>query len=158
MKQKHDLETEALLSALSDCQRMTKTLQEENPDLRDRIRELEDELDEMRVQIHWFAQACCHRARRRRRLVLVPDRCQCRSRGPTRSDGVVALIDGGAMSTGDSPLVLTHTHELTRSRSRFPVVAHGDPLPWGLASTGASGRGPRVATEHVVVSARRNHA
>jgi len=55
MKEKHDLETEALLSALSDSQRMTKTLREENLQLRDRIRELEDELDEMRSQIHRFA-------------------------------------------------------------------------------------------------------
>ena len=55
MKEKHDLETEALLSALSDSQRTTKTLREENLDLRDRIRELEDELDEMRAQIHRFA-------------------------------------------------------------------------------------------------------
>ena len=30
MKEKHDLETEALLSALSDSQRTTKTLLEEN--------------------------------------------------------------------------------------------------------------------------------
>jgi hypothetical protein len=55
MKEKHDLETEALLSALSDSQRTTKTLREENLQLRDRIRELEDELDEMRSQIHRFA-------------------------------------------------------------------------------------------------------
>ena len=55
MKEKHDLETEALLSALSDSQRTTKTLREENLQLRDRIRELEDELDEMRTQIHRFA-------------------------------------------------------------------------------------------------------
>lgn len=48
MKEKHDLETEALLSALSDSQRTTKTLREENLQLRDRIRELEDQLDEMR--------------------------------------------------------------------------------------------------------------
>ncbi|KAG8215542.1 hypothetical protein J3R82DRAFT_9202 [Butyriboletus roseoflavus] len=55
MKEKHDLETEALLSALSDSQRTTKTLREENLQLRDRIRELEDELDETRTQIHRFA-------------------------------------------------------------------------------------------------------
>ena len=55
MKEKHDLETEALLSALSDSQRTSKTLREENLQLRDRIRELEDELDEMRSQIHRFA-------------------------------------------------------------------------------------------------------
>lgn len=55
MKEKHDLETEALLSALSDSQRTTKTLREENFRLRDRIRELEDELDEMRTQIHRLA-------------------------------------------------------------------------------------------------------
>ncbi|KAG6377997.1 hypothetical protein JVT61DRAFT_14795 [Boletus reticuloceps] len=55
MKEKHDLETEALLSALSDSQRTTKTLREENLQLRDRIRELEDELDEMRTQIHRLA-------------------------------------------------------------------------------------------------------
>ncbi|KAG9308113.1 exocyst complex component Sec6-domain-containing protein [Chiua virens] len=52
MKEKHDLETEALLSALSDSQRTTKTLREENLQLRDRIRGLEGELDEMRAQIH----------------------------------------------------------------------------------------------------------
>ena len=55
MKEKHDLETEALLSALSDSQRTTKTLREENFELRDRIRQLEDELDEMRTQIHRLA-------------------------------------------------------------------------------------------------------
>lgn len=55
MKEKHDVETEALLSALSDSQRTTKTLREENLQLRDRIRELEDELDGMRTQIHRFA-------------------------------------------------------------------------------------------------------
>ncbi|KAG9310768.1 hypothetical protein JVU11DRAFT_8617 [Chiua virens] len=55
MKEKHDLETEALLSALSDSQRTTKTLREENLQLRDRIRGLEEELDEMRAQIHRFA-------------------------------------------------------------------------------------------------------
>ena len=43
MKEKHDLETEALLAALSDSQRTTKTLREENCQLRDRILELEDE-------------------------------------------------------------------------------------------------------------------
>ncbi|KAF9236542.1 hypothetical protein BU15DRAFT_49843 [Melanogaster broomeanus] len=55
MREKHDLETEALLSALSDSQRTTKTLREENGQLRDRIRELEDQLDEMRDQIHRLA-------------------------------------------------------------------------------------------------------
>ena len=38
MKEKHDLETEALLSVLSDSQRTTTILQEENLQLRDHIR------------------------------------------------------------------------------------------------------------------------
>ncbi|KAF9219374.1 hypothetical protein BS17DRAFT_789369 [Gyrodon lividus] len=55
MREKHDIETEALLSALSDSQRTTKALREENSQLRDRIRELEDRLDEMQDQIHRLA-------------------------------------------------------------------------------------------------------
>ncbi|KAI6022964.1 hypothetical protein BKA83DRAFT_353874 [Pisolithus microcarpus] len=51
LKDKHELETEALLAALSDSQRTTKTLREENTQLRDRIQELEDELDALRDQL-----------------------------------------------------------------------------------------------------------
>ena len=54
-KEKHDLETEALLAALSDSQRTTKTLQEENCQLRDRILELEDELEGLRDQLRRLA-------------------------------------------------------------------------------------------------------
>jgi len=55
MKEKHDLETEALLAALSDSQRTTKTLREENSQLRDRILELEDELEGLRDQLRRLA-------------------------------------------------------------------------------------------------------
>ena len=55
MKEKHDLETEALLAALSDSQRTTKTLREENSQLRDRIQELEDELEGLRDQLRRLA-------------------------------------------------------------------------------------------------------
>lgn len=55
LKDKHDLETEALLAALSDSQRTTKTLREENTQLRDRIQELEDELEALRDQLRRLA-------------------------------------------------------------------------------------------------------
>ncbi|KAI6103949.1 hypothetical protein EDD16DRAFT_291439 [Pisolithus croceorrhizus] len=55
LKDKHELETEALLAALSDSQRTTKTLREENTQLRDRIQELEDELDALRDQLRRLA-------------------------------------------------------------------------------------------------------
>ncbi|KAI6030087.1 hypothetical protein EDC04DRAFT_2869037 [Pisolithus marmoratus] len=55
LKDRHDLETEALLAALSDSQRTTKTLREENTQLRDRIQELEDELDGLRDQLRRLA-------------------------------------------------------------------------------------------------------
>ncbi|KAL4070065.1 hypothetical protein V8B97DRAFT_523459 [Scleroderma yunnanense] len=55
MKEKHDLETEALLAALSDSQRTTKTLREENNQLRDRIQELDDELEGLRDQLRRLA-------------------------------------------------------------------------------------------------------
>lgn len=55
LKEKHDLETEALLGALSDSQRTTKTLREENAHLRERIQELEDELDALRDQLRHLA-------------------------------------------------------------------------------------------------------
>ncbi|KIM66420.1 hypothetical protein SCLCIDRAFT_1211180 [Scleroderma citrinum Foug A] len=55
MKEKHDLETEALLAALSDSQRTTKTLQEENNQLRDHILEIEDELEGLRDQLRCLA-------------------------------------------------------------------------------------------------------
>ncbi|KAG6332617.1 hypothetical protein ID866_6470 [Astraeus odoratus] len=55
MKEKHDLETEALLAALSDSQRTSKTLREENTQLRDRIQELEDELEGLRDQLRRLA-------------------------------------------------------------------------------------------------------
>jgi hypothetical protein len=48
MKERHDLETEALLAALSDSQRTTKVLREENSELRQRIQILEDQLGETR--------------------------------------------------------------------------------------------------------------
>ena len=55
MKEEHDLETEALLAAPSDSQRTTKTLQEENTQLRDRILEIEDELEGLRDQLRRLA-------------------------------------------------------------------------------------------------------
>lgn len=48
MKEKHSQETEALLSALSDSQRITKMLREENSELRTRIQELENAMNQMR--------------------------------------------------------------------------------------------------------------
>jgi hypothetical protein len=48
MREKHGVETEALLSALSDSQRATKMLREENMELRARIQELEGALNHMR--------------------------------------------------------------------------------------------------------------
>jgi cell division protein FtsB len=44
MKEKHEAATEALLSALADSQRTTKTLRVENEELRQQIRTLETEL------------------------------------------------------------------------------------------------------------------
>jgi hypothetical protein len=48
MKEKHSVETEALLSALSDSQRTSKMLREENAELRARIQELEGTLNHIR--------------------------------------------------------------------------------------------------------------
>ena len=48
MREKHGIETEALLSALSDSQRTTKMLREENRELRARVQELEGTLNHMR--------------------------------------------------------------------------------------------------------------
>jgi hypothetical protein len=48
MKEKHSVETEALLAALSDSQRTTKMLREENTELRARIQELEGALNHIR--------------------------------------------------------------------------------------------------------------
>ncbi|EGN92060.1 hypothetical protein SERLA73DRAFT_164231 [Serpula lacrymans var. lacrymans S7.3] len=52
MKEKHELETEALLSALSDSQRSSKMLREENTQLRERICVLEDRVGELLEQLH----------------------------------------------------------------------------------------------------------
>ena len=48
MKEKHSQETEALLSALSDSQRTTKILREENTELRIRIDELEMKINQLK--------------------------------------------------------------------------------------------------------------
>ncbi|KIM74730.1 hypothetical protein PILCRDRAFT_827933 [Piloderma croceum F 1598] len=48
MREKHSVETEALLSALSDSQRTSKMLREENAELRARIQELEGTLNHIR--------------------------------------------------------------------------------------------------------------
>lgn len=48
MRDKHGAETDALLSALSDSQRTTKILREENVDLRARIQELEGTVSQLR--------------------------------------------------------------------------------------------------------------
>ncbi|EPQ55531.1 hypothetical protein GLOTRDRAFT_138432 [Gloeophyllum trabeum ATCC 11539] len=50
LKEKHAMETEALLSALADSQRTTKVLREENAELRDRVSNLESRLDELLEQ------------------------------------------------------------------------------------------------------------
>jgi hypothetical protein len=49
MREKHELEMEALLSALSDSQRTSKMLREENNGLRDKVIVLEEEVDEIRT-------------------------------------------------------------------------------------------------------------
>lgn len=46
-KEKHTLETEALLSALADSQQTSKNLREENTQLRTRIRELEEQVHDL---------------------------------------------------------------------------------------------------------------
>ncbi|KAH7882588.1 hypothetical protein F5I97DRAFT_1906441 [Phlebopus sp. FC_14] len=117
MKEKHDLETEALLSALSDSQRTTKTLREENSQLRDRIRELEDEVEMMRDQIHRLASGI----------------------GPPRTGASTSL----SVSTRDRTIVSPtpslaatsrrhqpHAHTIQRSHSHVPMVrqnaSHGN--------------------------------
>jgi hypothetical protein len=57
MKEKHEVETEALLSALSDSQRTTKMLRDENGELRERIQVLEEELQAAHRQIQRFQSA-----------------------------------------------------------------------------------------------------
>ncbi|KAJ7225806.1 hypothetical protein GGX14DRAFT_641147 [Mycena pura] len=49
LKEKHAVETGALLSALSDSQRTTKVLREENSELRERLARLEAEMERMVV-------------------------------------------------------------------------------------------------------------
>ncbi|KAJ6627220.1 hypothetical protein B0H10DRAFT_1996115 [Mycena sp. CBHHK59/15] len=49
LKDKHAVETGALLSALSDSQRTTKVLREENSELRERLARLEEELERSRT-------------------------------------------------------------------------------------------------------------
>ncbi|KAJ8073600.1 hypothetical protein PM082_011878 [Marasmius tenuissimus] len=54
LKEKHTIETEALLSALADSQRTTRILREENGELRERLQEaerLEDVVDDLRRQL-----------------------------------------------------------------------------------------------------------
>ncbi|KAH7924115.1 hypothetical protein BV22DRAFT_1120398 [Leucogyrophana mollusca] len=57
LKEKHDLETEVLLSALSDSQRTTKALREENWGLRARVGELEEELERVREELRARGEA-----------------------------------------------------------------------------------------------------
>ncbi|TFK50660.1 hypothetical protein OE88DRAFT_1661213 [Heliocybe sulcata] len=47
LKEKHAMETEALLSALADSQRTAKVLREENTQLRDRVSELELQMNDL---------------------------------------------------------------------------------------------------------------
>ena len=54
LKEKHELETEALLAALSDSQRLTKMLRDENRELRERIQELEDQLERTLCQMQRY--------------------------------------------------------------------------------------------------------
>ncbi|KIK78215.1 hypothetical protein PAXRUDRAFT_834667 [Paxillus rubicundulus Ve08.2h10] len=145
MKEKHDLETEALLSALSDSQRTTKTLREENIQLRDRIRALEDQLDEMRTQIHRLASgipsprpphSSFSKPMHDRTIIpptplVVPRRpTMQRSLSHVHSNNVtMSSMDLGARQRAESP---SHNDPLVRSRPRrasttssvFPNLPH----------------------------------
>lgn len=129
MKEKHDLETEALLSALSDSQRTTKTLRDENLQLRDRIRELEDELDGMRTQIHRFASG-----------MLPPRAPGSFSRSP--HDRSLRLPSPLRRPTTQRPLCNAHTNGFTISAddqspqsSRAASPSRGDsPAPVTVAA------------------------
>lgn len=68
LKDKHAVEMEALLSALADSQRTTRVLREENGNLRDRILDLEDQLND--VVEKWDSVPSPMRARPRTPLFL----------------------------------------------------------------------------------------
>ena len=151
LREKHQMETEALLSALSDSQNLNKILREENvrvreenAQLRERVMVMEETIDVMRRE----------RERDRERERLTDSRPLSRHQSPygslsrphmSRFASSEHVGTGRAMSSLEG--VYKRSYGSATSRPHSTYLSHGDELtPDGFPSKGKSRAGSRLGT------------
>jgi hypothetical protein len=157
LRDKHQMETEALLSALSDSQNLSKVLREENvrvreenAQLRERLVVLEETVDVMRRE----------RERERERARLNDSRSQSRNQSPyttfSRSHmGRFASSEHVGIGRAVSSLegVYKRSHVSTASRPHTAYLSHGDEFAADVFPLkGRSRAGSRLGTSSTLGS------